>query len=107
MSRRYRGLSRAVLVLAPLLSSCSSPYSTFLPGGGDAQMLYTLGMWLCGIALLITLVMTLLVVWGALRRRGSLDEHLQGGVDGGQRWMLIGCLAIAGVALTVRCVWSL
>lgn len=107
MNRISRGLSRAILVLAPLVSSCDSPYSTFRPGGGDAQMLYTLGLWLCGIALLITLGMAILVVWGALRRRGSLDEHLPVGIDGGKRWILIGGLAIPGVALSALFVVTL
>lgn len=77
-----------------------SPFSIFDPGGDQASWLAGLGWILNGLMLFFILGMTVLVVWGALRRRGSLDEHLPVDAGGGQGWILWGGVALPVTVLT-------
>lgn len=76
------------------------PYNIFDPAGGQAAWLSVLGWVLVGIMSFTIVVMTVLVVWGALRRRGSFEDHLPIDVDGGKQWILIGGVAIPVIVLT-------
>jgi cytochrome c oxidase subunit 2 len=87
------------LFLVMAIAGCT-PYSIFDPAGEQAQWLATLGWWLVGLVSFIILVMGGLLLWGALRRRGSLDTHLPVDVDGGKRWILIGGVAIPVIVLS-------
>jgi len=86
-------------VPAVLVAGCA-PFSSLHPAGQQAQSLATLGWWLIGLMTLIIVVMGALLLWAALRRRGSLQQHLPIDVDGGKGWILIGGVAIPVVVLS-------
>ena len=98
-------MMKAFLHAPPLLTvlalSGCSPFSTLQPGGREADWVATLGWWLIALMSVTIIIMGVLVVWGALRRRGSLSEHLPIDADGGKHWILIGGLAIPISVLTV------
>jgi cytochrome c oxidase subunit 2 len=77
-----------------------APFNIFDPAGAQASWLANLG-WVL-VALMSTLIigMTILVVWGALRRRGRLEEHMPIDVDGGKQWILWGGVALPVTVLT-------
>jgi cytochrome c oxidase subunit 2 len=68
--------------------------------GRSARLLASLGWWVTGAATLLALAMGVLIVWGSLRRRGTLDEHLPPDTRGGTAWILIGGLAVPLAVLT-------
>lgn len=86
--------------LAVALGGCTT-FSIFNPAGEQAQWLSTLGWWLTGLMCTLIVIMGVLVLWGALRRRGSLDEHAPVDIDGGKRWILIGGIALPVVVLSI------
>lgn len=98
MGRLQSGLLAWLLLL---LAGCSSPYNTFSPAGPEAHSLASLGWWLSLFMLAVIVVMTLLVVWAAMRRKGNLSEHLPIDAGGGKQWILIGGLLFSGTVLTV------
>ena len=89
------------LPVVALLAGCESPFSALRPAGPEAAAIATLGWWITGFFLLVTLVMGVLIVWGALRRRGSLSEHLPIDIDGGKKWILIGGVAAPVTVLSI------
>jgi cytochrome c oxidase subunit 2 len=96
-----------LIIPAALATGGCTPYSTLSPVGQQAQWLATLSWWLIGLMSLIILVMGVLLLWGALRRRGSLATHLPIDVDGGKGWILIGGVAVPVVVLSVLFVVTL
>jgi len=77
------------------------------PAGPAAQRIAELG-WLIMIAFLIaTAVVWLLLFWVAVRRRGTLAEHMPIETTSGTSWILIGGILIPGVVLAVLYVISL
>lgn len=91
------------LLLTPLLLSmaaCNSSQSTLNPGGPAARNIATL-TWIVVITFAgIALIMWVLLLWVALRRRGSLDTHEPPTAGGGQAWVLIGGFAIPFLVLS-------
>ena len=87
-----------VAALALLASSGCGPFSTLDPAGPQARELGTLGWWLIALSIVTTLVMTGLVIGGAVRRRGVLSEHLPVDAGGGMRWVWLGT-ALPGIVL--------
>jgi cytochrome c oxidase subunit 2 len=84
-----------------LLTGCASPFSTLRPAGPEAAAVATLGWWIIGFFLLVTVAMGVLIVWGALRRRGTLAEHLPIDIDGGKKWILFGGVALPVTVLSI------
>ncbi|MBN1239388.1 MAG: cytochrome c oxidase subunit II [Gammaproteobacteria bacterium] len=98
--RSVAGLAAAAA--AALAAGCGgAPFNTLTGGGPEARLLATLGWWLIALVSLTIVVMGVLIVWGALRRRGSLTEHLPIDADGGKGWILIGGVAVPVVVLSV------
>lgn len=98
-----RELRLAILALltATVAGCAAAPFSIFSAGGVQAEWLAVLGGWLIVVMLVITLVMGLLLLLGALRNRGRMDEHIPVDIDGGKRWILFGGLAFPIVVLTM------
>ena len=96
-----RGLLRPWLALAALsLCGCErAPFYVLRPAGHESRILATLGGWVLGTVCVTMLAMGVLIVWGALRRRGTLDEHLPVGADGGKAWIVVGGLVVPGVVM--------
>lgn len=102
MRRRTVTAAAAALPLA----GCG-PFSTLDPAGGQAHTLASLSWFLIVLTCLITLVMIALVVAGARRRTGNLEEHLPVDAGGGKRWILIGGVAIPVITLSALFVITL
>ncbi|MGC2618389.1 MAG: cytochrome c oxidase subunit II [Acidobacteriaceae bacterium] len=95
---------RRIVLLSPalwLLAGCEEAQSTFNPQGPAAQRIAHLSWLMTILFVFITLVMWILIAWGAVRRRGTLEEHEPVDAGGGQEWITIGGLL---VPLTVLCV---
>lgn len=90
----------ACSIAAGALVSACAPFSSLAPAGRQAEWLAWLSWGLIGLTSLIVIAMGFLVLRGALRRRGTLAEHLPIDVDGGKRWILIGGLGIPVAVLT-------
>ncbi len=86
---------------AVLAAGCDSPQNyMFNTAGPAASMLARLG-WQGLIAFIAASLVTFaLIVWLALRRRGTLAEHEPIDVNRGQSWILIGGFAIPFAVLT-------
>src|SRR5690606_32519715 len=98
-----RSHSRAlVLTLALAVAGCDSPQNYMGDTGGPAaEQLANLG-WQALLAFgAATLITWGLILWVALRRRGTLAEHAPIDADHGQAWILIGGVAIPFVVLAV------
>ena len=88
----HKSLLAALLLMT--LTSCGPPQSILHPGGPAAHNLSTIG-WVVFILLGgIGFVMWLLLLWTAVRRRGTLQEHQPYDEGGGQRWIFVGGLLI-------------
>lgn len=87
-----------IAALALLACSGCGPFSTLDPAGPQARELGTLGWWLIALSVVTTVVMTALVIGGAVRRRGLLSEHLPLDAGGGMRWVWLGT-ALPGLVL--------
>jgi cytochrome c oxidase subunit 2 len=83
-----------------LLAGCApSPFNATVGAGVEASRMAVLGWWIIGLMCFVILGMVVLVVAGALRRRGSFDEHMPIHVDGGKGWLVIGGLIVPGTVL--------
>ncbi|MCW8195837.1 cytochrome c oxidase subunit II [Proteobacteria bacterium 005FR1] len=76
------------------------PFNIFDPAGVQAGWLANLGWVLVVLMSVLIIGMAVLVVWGALRRRGRLEEHMPIDVDGGKGWILWGGVALPVTVLT-------
>jgi cytochrome c oxidase subunit 2 len=78
------------------------------PHGHGASAVSTLGYFVFGVFSLATLVMLGLLVWIlAVRRRGTLGEHLPWYTGGGKAWIVIGGLAVPALVFLVVLVLGL
>lgn len=75
---------------AALLCSCGHPFSTMSPGGPAADKLAGLGWFVYMLFVGIAIIMWILILWVATRRRGTFEEHAPVVIGGGQNWILIG-----------------
>lgn len=92
---------RAIIaaVALALCAGCSQPQSSMNPGGPAGQNLATIG-WVTYILFGLTaFIMWALLLWTAVRRRGTLAEHEPWNIGGGQNWIFIGGFAIPFVVL--------
>jgi cytochrome c oxidase subunit II len=94
-------MRRLALPAALLLAGCAGPQDFLRTGGRAARELAAIG-WpaLLGLAL-VTVLTWALIFWVALRRRGSFDEHAPAEAGGGQRWILVGGVALPVAVLSV------
>jgi cytochrome c oxidase subunit 2 len=95
--------ARPILIAAAGLaaSGCSSPQDYLHTAGAPADRIAALG-WFALLSFSATIVvMWVLIGWIAVRRRGSFAEHAPIDADGGQRWILIGGLAIPTAVLAI------
>jgi len=91
-----------VFALALVIAGCDSPQSYMgNTAGPAAQQLASLG-WQALLAFgAATLITWGLILWVALRRRGTLAEHAPIDANHGQAWILIGGVAVPFVVLAV------
>jgi cytochrome c oxidase subunit 2 len=91
------------VVLAASLAACSKAPQNYMAGTGSAaaETFSRLG-WQALIAFIVATVITwILIVWLALRRRGTLAEHAPVDSTGNQSWILIGGFAIPFAVLLI------
>lgn len=89
------------IVATALLGACApAPFATLGRVDAEAGALAPLGWFLVALSCLLIVGMTVLIVWGVRRRRGSLDRHLPVDAGGGQRWILYGGVVMPVVVLT-------
>lgn len=87
--------------LLPLLAGCGGPEDSLHTGGPAAKSIAGLS-WLVIIMLgVIAVIMWVLIVWGAVRRSGSLLSHERWDIGGGQGWILIGGFIIPFAILSI------
>lgn len=84
-----------------VLTGCATPRSTLNPGGPAAGNISSLEWAVLITFCVVALIMWLLLLWAAMRRRGSLSTHEPWNQGGGQKWILIGGFAIPFVVLSV------
>lgn len=105
-SRAHRSSVAALLAIA--LGSCSTDQqSMFNPAGPGARALSALGGFVFILFGVIALGMFALIVFAAVKRRGTLAEHAPHDVGGGQGWLLWGGFVFPAVVLGVLFVMAL
>jgi cytochrome c oxidase subunit 2 len=77
------------------------------PGGPAARELADAGWFVLIVFSAVTVVMWLLILWLALRRRGTLAEHAPWDAHEDTRWLTIGGFAIPTVILSVMFIVTL
>lgn len=91
----------ACAAIALGLGGCDgAPFSTVSSAGPNIASISTVTVWLIWSVSAIIVAMGMLVLVGALRRKGTLAEHLPLDTVSGKAWILIGGIAIPVVALT-------
>jgi cytochrome c oxidase subunit 2 len=92
---------------AVLLGGCADVQSILSPAGPAARALANLGWFVLGVLAAVAVVTTVLIVWAAVRRQGSLADHAAPDTGGGLAWVHIGGFLIPIVVLAVVFVLSL
>jgi cytochrome c oxidase subunit 2 len=77
------------------------------PEGPAAHALASLGWFTLALLSAVTVVVCALILWVALRRRGTLAEHAPVDLDDGKNWIYVGGLAIPIAVLAIIFVSSL
>jgi cytochrome c oxidase subunit 2 len=96
-----RARSIAVVAGAWCAAGCSAPQDYLHTAGPAAHRIAVLG-WFALLSFSVTIVvMWLLIGWIAVRRRGSFTEHAPIDANGGQRWILVGGLAVPVAVLAI------
>src|SRR6185503_20521588 len=98
---RLRQLFSTSLITAATVVSggCESPQNFMQNTGRAAQSLAALGWFMLGVFTVTAIVVWLLVLWIATRRRGTLDWHAPIDAHEDRRWIGIGGIAIPLVVL--------
>lgn len=100
MRRLIRALS--LIAVAFAVAACDTPQNYMQNTGGPAaRSLANLGWEALVPFIAATVVTWALIVWLALRRRGTLDEHAPLEADPGRRWIVIGGIAIPVAVLLI------
>ncbi|MGH9716663.1 MAG: cytochrome c oxidase subunit II [Candidatus Acidiferrales bacterium] len=95
------------MLLASFLLQVTGSESMLNPAGAAAHRISTLG-WIVFITfMVVSLIMWIIVIWVAVRRRGKLSDHAPYDATGGEPWILAGGILIPIVVLTVMFVLSL
>jgi len=84
-----------------------SPQNILDPAGPAAAALAELGWTIIVVFLVTTVAVWVIIGWIALRRRGTLEEHLPVETTSGQAWILVGGIAVPLVVLAGLWVYSL
>jgi cytochrome c oxidase subunit 2 len=84
-----------------LIASCDGPQNYMSNVAPAAKALAGLGWPVMIVFLLVTIVVWILIAWIALRRRGTLDWHAPVDAIEGQRWILVGGIAIPVAVLAI------
>lgn len=100
-ARSLTGSAGTALLASAAFAACGGPYSTFRPGGPEAAAVATISWWISGFMVLVTLIMAGLVLVGALRRRGTLAEHLPVDAPDDKRWIIFGGIGVPVLVLTI------
>jgi cytochrome c oxidase subunit II len=88
------------MLFAALLQVTASQ-SMLNPAGLQAHRISTLG-WITYITFMaVALVMWVIVIWLAVRRRGTIEEHAPFDARGGEQWIIAGGLLTPVLILTV------
>ena len=103
-----RRLRRFVLALAAgSCAACGGSQNMLAPGGPAARRLADVGWFVLIVFSVVSVVMWLLILWLALRRRGTLAEHAAWDASGDTRWITIGGFTIPVIILAVTFVLTL
>jgi len=94
-------------MLFALGAGCGGPQSTLNPAGPAAHEISSLSWIVYGTFIVVGVIMWALILWVAVRRRGTLDEHAPIDSGGGEEWILTGGFAIPFVILAVLFILSL
>lgn len=92
---------RWLSALAFVFAACKAEQNILAPRGPAASRLANLGGPVLIAFCIVALIMFVLILWVALRRRGTLAEHAPADEGGGERWILIGGFAIPTAILAV------
>jgi cytochrome c oxidase subunit 2 len=82
-------------------AGCQTPRSTLNPAGPAAGNISSLEWAVLITFCVVAIIMWLLLIWAATRRRGSLGAHEPWDTGGGQTWIVIGGFGIPVVILFV------
>jgi cytochrome c oxidase subunit II len=103
-----RSVCAALVVAAAIGSmSCGGPQNMLAPGGPAARELADAGWFVLIVFSVVSIVMWGLILWLALRKRGTLAEHAAWNAPEDTRWVTIGGFAIPTVILAVMFVVTL
>lgn len=95
------------LLAGCLLAGCDGPQNYMKAGGPAAAKLASLGAFTLIVFGAVSIVVLLLLAWLAVRRRGSLESHAPLDANGGQRWVLVGGIAVPVAVLAIVFISSL
>jgi len=101
-----RRIITAILLALPVVG-CSGPESILRPQGPAAAKLAQMGWVVFVVFSLATFILVVVLIWGAVRRKGSLREHAAWNEGGGQRWALIFGFAVPTTILCAMFVYTL
>jgi cytochrome c oxidase subunit 2 len=85
------------IACAACASGCQGAQSMFVPANHKADQLAGLGWWSFLGFTIVGVAMWALLLYAAMRRRGTFAEHAPPDLDDGKRWIYVGGLAIPGV----------
>jgi cytochrome c oxidase subunit 2 len=94
-------------LLAAALAGCHGDQSMMSPGGPAAAGLAQLGNFVMILFCVVGALTIGILIWGAVRRRGTLEEHAPWDESGGHRWVLWGGFIIPVAILAVVFVLTL
>ena len=105
MKTRVRaGLAAAAALGA---ASCGGPQNMLAPGGPAARELAEAGWFVLIVFSVVSVVMWALILWLALRKRGTLAEHAPWNAPEDTRWLTIGGFAIPTIILAIMFIVTL
>jgi cytochrome c oxidase subunit II len=96
-----RCIGTIALSCVAAVAACSTPQDYLHTAGPAAGGLAKLGWFTLVLFSAVSVIVWLLLLWIAVRRRGSLEAHAPIDVNQGQRWILIGGFAIPAAVLAI------
>ena len=96
-----------VALIAALTTACRGVQPMLAPAGPEARDLARLGWFVLVVFIAVTVVMCVLILWVATRRRGTLAEHAPWDAPNDKRWVLVGGFTIPTVILATVFVLTL
>ncbi len=102
-----RWVATGALWAEGLLAGCDGPQNYMKAGGPAAAKLAQIGGATLIAFSVVSIITLALLLWVAVRRRGTLDWHAPLDADGSQRWILIGGIAVPVAVLAIIFVSSL